>query len=72
MQWLLQEILGPLARRAGGQGAAALVALGMAQQHESAVAAVIAWGVVTVAEVFVSASSRKALVSKAKTTWGLN
>jgi hypothetical protein len=47
MTWLVSEILGPLARRIGGQSAAALVAIGMAQQHESAVAAAIAWAIVS-------------------------
>ncbi len=68
MKWLVNEFLAPLGRRVGGQAAAALVALGMAQQHESAVAAAVAWGVVTLGEVAVSSRSRKALVGR----WGRN
>ena len=72
MKWLIRESLGPIARRVGGQGAAAMVALGMAQQHEAAVAAAIAWGLLTVAEVVVSVKTRNTLVEKAKQQWGKN
>ena len=67
MKWVLNEFLGPVARRLGGQGAAALVAVGMAQQHESAVAAVIAWAVVSAAELIASKRSRDHLVHRVKT-----
>lgn len=67
MQWLVNELLAPVARRLGGQGAAALVALGMAEAHESAVAAAIAWIVVTAGEVAVSKRSRDHLIHRVKT-----
>jgi len=72
MKWMVSEILGPVAGRIGGQVAAALVALGMAQVHENAVAAVVAWAVISVAEVAVSGLSRKRLIDKAKAAWGQN
>jgi len=72
MKWLIQESLGPIARRIGGQGAAVAVALGMAQEHQSALAAAIAWGLVTFAEVVVSVKTRRDLVTKAKRQWGTN
>lgn len=72
MVWLLSEIIAPLGRRVGGQCAAALVALGMAQQHEDAVAAVVAWAVISVAEVAVSSRGRRVLAERAKNGWGLN
>ncbi|MGR3624502.1 hypothetical protein [Pseudophaeobacter sp.] len=72
MKWVVSEILGPLARRVGGQAAAAAVALGMAQQHEAALAAIVAWAIVSVGEVAVSSRSRKALVKSAKDAWGQN
>jgi hypothetical protein len=67
MQWAVKELVSPLARRLGGQAAAALVALGMAQAHESAVAAAIAWVLANAVEVFVSKRSRDALVHRVKT-----
>ncbi|WP_005615563.1 hypothetical protein [Tritonibacter mobilis] len=66
MQWVVNEFVGPLARRAGGQLAAALVGLGMAQQHELAVGAAVAWAIVTFAEVVVSKRSRESLVRKVR------
>ncbi|AZV78274.1 hypothetical protein EBB79_10555 [Parasedimentitalea marina] len=72
MKWLTNEILGPLARRVGGQAGAALVALGVAQQHESAVAAVVAWAIVSVGELAVSSRGRKNLADTAKQAWGTN
>lgn len=72
MQWLVNEILGPVARRVGGQTAAALVALGMAAQHQQAVAAAVAWGIITLGEVVVSARGRGKLIEKAKQSWGKN
>ena len=72
MRWLIQESLGPIARRVGGQGAAVMVALGMAEQHEGAVAAAIAWVLLTFAEVAVSVKTRNTLVAKAKEQWGKN
>ncbi|MEM9578761.1 MAG: hypothetical protein AAF999_17330 [Pseudomonadota bacterium] len=70
MKWVLHEILAPVARRAGGQTAAALVALGLAQEHESAVAAAIAWAIITAGEVSASARSRNALYLKARQALG--
>lgn len=64
--------MAPVARRLGGQAAAALVALGMAQAHENAVAAVVAWAVVTVAEAVFSTRSRAKLVDAARNNWGRN
>lgn len=72
MQWLVKEVIGPLARRVGGQAAAALVALGMAQQHESAVAALVAYAIVSVGELTVSARSRKVLRDTVVKSWGRN
>jgi len=71
-QWLLTELLAPAARRAGGQAAAALVAVGMAQQHESAVAAVIAWAVVSLGEIVVSSRARGKLIDKVRRTGSAN
>lgn len=72
MQWMVSEIVAPFARRVGGQSAAALVALGMAGQHEAAVAAAIAWAVVSVAELAVSSRGRSTLKAKAREAWGRN
>lgn len=72
MEWLVSELLGPVARRVGGQAAAALVAVGLAQTHEVAVSAAVAWAIVTAGELAVSAKSRRALVNKAKQAWGRN
>lgn len=72
MTWIVSEILGPAARRVGGQAAAALVALGMAHEHESAVAAVVAWLIVSAGELLVSSRGRKSLAEKAKLGWGRN
>lgn len=72
MVWLVQEVVGPLARRVGGQVSAALVGVGMATQHESAVAAAIAWAIVASVELIASSRNRKAIVTKAKETWGRN
>jgi anti-sigma factor RsiW len=72
MKWLVNEVLGPIARRVGGQAAAALVALGMAQVHENAVAAAIAWALLSAAEVGVSVASRKKLVKTVTKNWGRN
>ena len=72
MKWLTNELLAPVARRVGGQVAAALVGVGMAQQHESAVAAGVAWGVVTVAELVASHVSRKRRDREARENWGHN
>lgn len=67
MKWLVKEYLTPLARRAGGQAAAALVAVGMAQEYESTLAAVVAWGIVSAVEVIISKRSRDALIHRVKT-----
>lgn len=72
MKWLVTEIVGPVARRLGGQGAAALVGVGMAQQHESAAAAIIAWAIVSAAEIFASHRNRAGLINQAKAAWGRN
>lgn len=72
MKWLVKEFLDPLGRRFGGQVAAALAALGVAQEHEQAIAAVVAWFVVTAGEAAVSKHSRKKLVDQAKQAWGKN
>lgn len=72
MQWMVKEVLGPVAGRVGGQVAAALVALGMAHQHENAVGAVVAWAIVSAAEVALSARNRKRLIEQAKNSWGRN
>jgi len=70
MKWLTNEILGPLARRVGGQAAAALVGVGMVQQHESAVAAVVAWALVSAVEMIASSRNRKAIADKVRRTGG--
>lgn len=72
MKWLVSEIVGPVARRVGGQASAALVAVGMAQQHEVAVGAAIAWAIVTGAELIASNKNRKAVFNAAKSAWGRN
>lgn len=72
MKWLVSEFLAPVGRRFGGQVAAVLAALGMAQKHEEAVVAVVAWAVVTAGEAVVSERSRKKLVDQAKQAWGKN
>ncbi len=71
-KWIVSELLGPVARRVGGQAAAALVALGMAQVHEGTVAAVVAWMFISVGEVIVSGRNRKAIFDKARDAWGRN
>lgn len=70
--WLLNELLAPVARRVGGQGAAAAVGLGLAQQHEAAVAAAIAWAVLTVGELVASSRGRKKLVARVRRTGNPN
>lgn len=76
MKWLkgnlVNELLGPLARRMGGQVAAFVTALGLAGKHEEAIAAAVAWAILTGAEVAVSGSTRNALIRKAKQEWGKN
>jgi hypothetical protein len=72
MKWLVTEIVGPVARRVGGQVAAALVGLGMAQQHESAAAAIVAWAIISAGELLASHRNRNALIDKAKNGWGRN
>lgn len=72
MKWLIAETVRPVAGRIGGQTAAFLVGVGMAAQHESAVAAVVAWIVVTVAESVFSSLSRRKLIRLAKESWGRN
>lgn len=72
MKWLVSEILAPGARRLGGQAAAALVAVGMAQQHEAAISAVVAWGVVSVGELIISSRGRKKLIDKVRRTGSAN
>lgn len=72
MQWLLQnvvsEVVAPAARRVGGQVAAVAVGLGLSGQHESALAAIVAWAIVSAAELVVSSKAR----AKLKTQWGRN
>lgn len=72
MKWLIQnavsEVVAPAARRVGGNLAALLVGLGMAGQHESAVAAAIAWAIVSAVELMLSAKAR----TKLKAQWGKN
>ena len=72
MKWVTNELLAPVARRVGGQVSAALVGVGMAQQHENAVAAVVAWGVVTVVELVASHIARKRRDREARENWGHN
>lgn len=72
MTWLVTEMLGPLARRFGGQVSAFLAALGMATEHQAAVAAVVAWGVITIGEAAFDARSRRNLREEAKKAWGKN
>ena len=72
MKWMVNEIVGPVARRVGGQAAAALVALGMAGQPEAAVAAAVAWGVVSVAELLASSRGRNKLIAKVRRTGSAN
>lgn len=68
MRWFVNEMLGPVARRAGGQFAAALVAVGMAVEHEAAIAAVVAWAIVSAAEVLASSRNRKSIIAKVRRT----
>lgn len=72
MNWLIQDLVRPVATRAGGQAGAFAVALGVAGEHQHAIAAVVAWGVLTLAEVLVSARARENLKAKAKSAWGKN
>ena len=62
LDWVVGEIVKRLARRWGGQAAAALVALSMDAQYESTAAAIIAWAIVSVAELAASAGNRKAIM----------
>lgn len=70
MKWLMEkavsEVVAPAARRLGGQASAMLVGLGMAGAHQSAVAAAIAWAIISAAELVVSSASRKRFLKK----WG--
>lgn len=68
MKWLVQELVAPAARRLGGQVAAAAVALGLSAQHESALAAIVAWVVISGAELASSSAARR----KLKAQWGRN
>lgn len=70
MKWVILDMVRPVAMRVGGQVAAVAAALGMAAEHEHALAAAVAWGVVTFAESMVSAKSRANLKAKAKAAWG--
>lgn len=72
MKWMPNEIVGHVARRVGGQAAAALVALGVAQEHENAVAALVAWVVISAVELAASSRNRRTFAEKAKTAWGRN
>lgn len=72
MQWLVVNAVRPVASRIGGQVAAAAVALGLAEQHEMAVAAFVAWVLVFLAELMFSVKSRSKALDLAKKSWGRN
>ena len=76
MEWLIgnavHNVVAPLARRVGGQTSAFLVGVGMSSDNQAAVAAGIAWGIVTLAELAVSARGRAKLVNLARQSWGKN
>lgn len=65
MNWMVQEVLGPVARRVGGNTAALLVGFGMSADLEVQVSAAIAWGVLFVGELIVSSRARSTLRRKA-------
>lgn len=64
-KWVVSEVVGPIARRIGGQVGALAVGAGLAQEHESAVAAIVVWAVLAVAELLMSARNRKTVIDKA-------
>lgn len=72
MEWLVVNAIRPVASRLGGQVAALLVGLGLAGQHEKAVAAAVAWVIVYAAEVMFSVKSRGKAIELAKKSWGRN
>lgn len=72
MEWLKNQVLSPVARRVAGQAAAALVGLGMAQAHQHAVEALIAWVLISALEVAASDRNRRKVIDQAKAKWGQN
>lgn len=72
MEWFVNAIVAPYARRIGGQAAAVAVGVGLHAQYEQAAGAILAWLVITAAEMVASDRARKSVIAKAKTSWGRN
>lgn len=76
LPWLksyaVTEMVRPVASRLGTNAAAFATALGLAGEHEKALAAAVTWALMLAAESAFSVSARHRLVRTAKTAWGKN
>lgn len=72
MKWFVEAIVAPYACRLGGQTAAVAVGVGLHAQYENAAGAIVAWLVITAAELIASDQARKSVAAKARDAWGRN